>query len=63
MFGLNFSSKEEAQNFKFHLDKRFEQEKKSREFSLSANILEFSPFGECIIFCICAWPTNSIFSF
>lgn len=32
MFGLNFSSKEEAYSFKSHLDKRYEQEKKSRKF-------------------------------
>ncbi|VDN27975.1 unnamed protein product [Gongylonema pulchrum] len=31
MFGLNFSSHEEAYNFKYHLDKRYEQEKKSQE--------------------------------
>ncbi|OZC10492.1 WH1 domain protein [Onchocerca flexuosa] len=29
VFGLNFSSKEEAYSFKCHLDKRYEQEKKS----------------------------------
>uniref|UniRef100_A0A915PHV9 WH1 domain-containing protein n=1 Tax=Setaria digitata TaxID=48799 RepID=A0A915PHV9_9BILA len=31
VFGLNFSSKEEAYSFKSHLDKRYEQEKKSQE--------------------------------
>ncbi|VDN07697.1 unnamed protein product [Thelazia callipaeda] len=31
IFGLNFSSKEEANSFKSHLDKRYEQEKKSQE--------------------------------
>ncbi|KHN83581.1 Wiskott-Aldrich syndrome protein [Toxocara canis] len=33
VFGLNFSSREEAVNFKHHLDKRYEQEQRSGEYS------------------------------
>uniref|UniRef100_A0A8R1XZS7 WH1 domain-containing protein n=1 Tax=Onchocerca volvulus TaxID=6282 RepID=A0A8R1XZS7_ONCVO len=36
VFGLNFSSKEEAYSFKSHLDKRYEQEKKSQEKEMLA---------------------------
>ncbi|VDP14194.1 unnamed protein product, partial [Onchocerca flexuosa] len=36
VFGLNFSSKEEAYSFKCHLDKRYEQEKKSQEKEMLA---------------------------
>lgn len=31
VFGLNFSNLDEADNFKYHLNKRYEQEQKSRK--------------------------------
>uniref|UniRef100_A0A0N5AQC3 WH1 domain-containing protein n=1 Tax=Syphacia muris TaxID=451379 RepID=A0A0N5AQC3_9BILA len=31
VYGLNFSSRDEAENFKTHLDRRYQQEQKTRE--------------------------------
>ncbi len=40
VFGLNFSSRDEATGFRHHLDKRYEQEQRTRKCSLSFSFIE-----------------------